>query len=262
MGLNFMIYAAVYCHMGRGRKNNEDNFYLNGLWKPRDRANRNRLEGISVPQPALFAVFDGMGGEQYGEVASATAAALLHDHRDVFLTGPDPENVGTERISQLSRALWQSCKESGCRMGTTLAAAAVRDRDLYLFGLGDSRIYLLENGKLTQVTRDHTVAAETAYSALSGEQAHASKNFGSNQLTQYFGMDCSEYDASPCHSRYPLRRDMKLLLCSDGLYDALEEAEIADILTKSIPMVAVQRLIDLALDRNAKDNITAMVLAV
>lgn len=257
-----MVHAAVYCHMGRGRKNNEDNFYLNGLWKPRERANHNWLEGKSVPQPALFAVLDGMGGEQCGEVASAAAAALLHEHRDVFLTGPAPERVGAERISQLSRALWQSNKESGCRMGTTLAAVAVRERELYLFGLGDSRIYLLENGKLNQATQDHTVAAETAYSTLSGERAHSLKNVHNNQLTQYFGMDCSEYDAAPCHSHYPLRSGMKILLCSDGLYNTLEEAEMADILARSIPMVAVQRLIDMALARDARDNITAMILAV
>lgn len=257
-----MIYAAVYCHMGRGRRNNEDNFYLNGLWKPRERANRNRLESISVPQPALFAVLDGMGGEQYGEVASATAAASLHKHRDVFLTGPDPENVGAERISQLSRALWQFCKESGYWMGTTLVAAAVREHDLYLYGLGDSRIYLLEDGKLAQATQDHTVAAETSYRTLPGAQAHTFENIYSNQLTQYFGMDCSEYDAAPCHSHYPLHTDMKVLLCSDGLYNTLEEAEIAALLTQSIPAVAVQRLVSLALDRDTKDNITAMVLAI
>ena len=257
-----MVHAAVYCHMGRGRKNNEDNFYLNGLWKPRERANKNRLEDTSVPQPALFAVLDGMGGEQYGEVASATAAALLHEHRDAFLTGPDPENVGAERISQLSRAMWQSYKESGYRIGTTLAAAAIREHEMYLFGLGDSRIYLLENGKLTQATQDHTVAAETAYRALPGEQAHVSKPVLSNQLTQYFGMDCSEYDAAPCHSHYALLSDMKILLCSDGLYNILEETEMADILNRSIPVVAVQRLVDSALDRGVKDNITAMVLAI
>lgn len=256
-----MIHAAVYCHIGRGRKNNEDNFYLNGFWKPRERANQNCLESKSVPLPALFAVLDGMGGEQYGEVASSTAAALLHEHRNVFLTGPDPENIGAERIAQLSGALWQSYRESGYRMGTTLAAVAIREHGMYVFGLGDSRIYLLENGKLDQVTQDHTVAAETAYNTLSGERARAFKNAHSNQLTQYFGMDCSEYDASPCHSRYPLRPGMKILLCSDGLYNILEDAEMANILAHSIPMVAVQRLIDLALDRDAKDNITAMVLA-
>lgn len=257
-----MVHAAVYCHMGRGRKNNEDNFYLNGFWKPQERTNQNCLEGKSVPPPALFAVLDGMGGEQYGEVASATAAALLHKHRDVFLTGPDPEDAGAERISQLSRALWKSCKESGYRMGTTLAVAAIRDHALYLFGLGDSRIYLLENGKLTQATQDHTVAAETAYNTLSGERARSSKDAHSNQLTQYFGMDCSEYDAAPCHGHYPLRQGMKILLCSDGLYNTLEEVEMADLLAQSIPVVAVQRLVDLALDRGAKDNITAMILAI
>lgn len=255
-----MVYAAVYCHLGRGRKNNEDNFYLNGLWKPRDQLNRNRLENTSASQPALFAVMDGMGGEQYGELAAEAAAALLHEHRDAFLTGPDPENVGAERISQLSRALWQSHKESGYRMGTTLAAAVIRNDELYLFGLGDSRIYLWENGRFTQATRDHTVAAET--DSLTGERAHAFKRVYSNQLTQYFGMDCSEYDAAPCHSRYPLCHDMKVLLCSDGLYNVLEETEMAAVLAQSIPAVAVQRLVDLALDKDARDNITAMVLSV
>ena len=252
-----MVHAAVCCHIGRLRKNNEDNFYLSGIWKPREQANQNWLKEDIIPQPALFAVLDGMGGEQYGEVASATAAALLHKYRDSFLTGSDPERIGAETISQLSRALWKGCKEAGYRIGTTLVAAAVWQQDLYLFGLGDSRIYLLENGILTQATQDHTVAAETTYNLF---PAHSFEDICSNQLTQYFGMDCSEYDAAPCHSHHSLHPGMKVLLCSDGLYNTMDESEMATFLEQSTPLTAVQHLVDVALDRGAKDNVTAMVL--
>lgn len=256
--MSLMIRAAVCCHMGRRRRNNEDNFYLNGSWKPEELADQNWMEEKSGPPPALFAVFDGMGGEEYGEMASAMAAALLHKHREAFLTGPDPESAGAERVSRLSRAMWETWRDSGRRAGTTLAAAAVWDREVYLFGLGDSRIYLLENGVLTLATRDHTVAAEMACDTLSGNQARAR----GNQLTQYFGMDCSDYDAAPCHSRHALRQGMKLLLCSDGLYDALEEPEMAAFLIRSAPAAAARRLVDTALNKDARDNITAMVLEI
>lgn len=261
-GAESMIHAAVCCHMGRYRYNNEDNFYLDGRWKPLELTNENWLEARSVLRPALFAVFDGMGGEQHGETAAYLAASWIHRYRKTFLTATDLEQVGGEKIAELCRMMWRACEEQRIQMGSTMAVAALRNDGLYLFGLGDSRIYLLNAGVFTQITEDHTLAAEAEHIGLTGERARLFSNSRSHQLTQYFGMDCSEFDAAPCRGYRPLHPGMKLLLCSDGLSDALEEGEIANLLAREEPTEAAQSLVDLALDKGGKDNITAMVLAV
>lgn len=255
-----MIDTAVCCHMGRHRHNNEDNFYLNGVWKSKEQVDQNWFEARSILQPALFAVFDGMGGAQYGEVAAHMAASLLHKHRDDFLLETDLEQGGAEKISQLNRTQWESFQKLGYQSGCTLAAVVLRDNELFWFGLGDSRIYLLEDGVLTRVTQDHTIFAEAERIGLTEDKPHPAKDARSHQLTQYFGMDCSEYDASPCHGCYPLRHGVRILLCSDGLYDTLEESEMARLLAWGTAEEAAQGLINLALDKDGRDNITAMVL--
>ena len=261
-GAETQIHAAVYCHKGQYRQNNEDNFYLNGIWKPADRLNRDVLETRDASQPALFAVCDGMGGEQDGEVAALLAVTWLHRAREVFLSGAEPEQQGARHISLLSHALFHACLERGKRMGSTLAAAVLRGGRLYVFGLGDSRIYLLSGRTLRRLTEDHTVAAEMEQFGVSGPGGAAASDSHSHQLTQYFGMDDSEYDASPCHSSLPLEQGMRLLLCSDGLSGVVDEMTIAELLGRGAPEQTAKALVNCALEAGGRDNITAMVLAV
>ena len=247
--------------MGLRRRNNEDNFYLNGSWKPSGRVDENWMETCRAAQPALFAVCDGMGGQESGEVAAFLAVSWLHRTRESFLTGADPERMGAARITYLSRLLWSACQERGTQMGCTLAVAALREDMLYLFNLGDSRIYLLEDGVLHQMSQDHTMAAEAVSLGLDSGPA-LSAGAHSHQLTQYFGMDCSEFDAAPHHTGLRLRPGQRLLLCSDGLSSLVADERIAAPLGQGTPAAAAEALVKLALDGGGTDNITAMVLAV
>jgi len=261
-GAEFLVEAAVCCHMGLRRRNNEDNFYLNGVWKDSERVNENRLETCRAAQPALFAVCDGMGGQERGELASLLAVSWLHGVRDTLLTGPNPEETGRANIANLSRRLWNTCQKRGLQMGCTLAAAVLREDMLFLFHLGDSRIYLLERGTLRQMSQDHTLAAEAVYFGLTGGVALSPGDPRNHQLTQYFGMDCSEYDVAPSHVGLPLCSGQRLLLCSDGLSGLVDNGRIAAVLGQGTPAEAAQALVGLALEAGGTDNVTAMVVAV
>ena len=261
-GSTHNIEAAVCCHIGGIRGNNEDNFYLDGIWKPLEKKNENQLLSDTRAQPALFIVCDGMGGQQYGEMASLVAVSWMHQSRDVFLWGAEPDKEGCAVLSQLSRQLWQFCQKRKYRMCSTMVAAALREDSLYAYGLGDSRIYLLEEGRLQQLTQDHTVAAEAEFMGLTGGRTLSSSDPRSHQLTQYFGMDCGEYDPTPSCVYRKLQPGQRILLCSDGLSDFLSDAQLALNLACETPLESVQRLVHSALEQGGNDNITAMVLAI
>ena len=250
------------CHIGGGRGNNEDNYYLDGTWKHLENKDRNQLLSDSRNQPALFAVCDGMGGQQYGEMASLVAVSWIHESRDAFLRGAQPEKEGSAILSRLSKQLWQFCQERKYRMGSTIVIAAIRENGIYTYGLGDSRIYLLEAGKLQQLTQDHTVAAEAELMGLTDGQPLSPSDPRSHQLTQYFGMDCGEYDPAPSCAYRRLQQGQRILLCSDGLSDCLNNDQLTLALACESPLESVQQLVNMALERGGTDNITAMVLKV
>lgn len=261
-GSEHRIQAAVYCHIGGSRSSNEDNYYLDGIWKPLDQQNENQLLRYTGKQPALFAVCDGMGGQPFGEVASLLAVSWIHQRRSAFLEGEPSGKTGSTVLSQLSRRFWQACQERKCYMGSTIAMAAIRENTLYAYGLGDSRVYLLDTDGLQQLTQDHTVAAEAEFMGLTDGRTTSPSDSRSHQLTQYFGMDCGEYVPAPCCIHRKLRSGQRILLCSDGLSDTLKTEEMLLALVQETPADSVQRLVDTALEHGGTDNITTMVLAV
>lgn len=258
-GCKGTIGAAVCCHMGRLRPNNEDNYYFNGMWKPSERLNENQAASQTVPQPALFAVCDGMGGHQRGELAALLAVSWLHQSRLAFLSGKQPEG-GISALVQMARHFSQTCREQGCQMGSTFAAAAVRENTLTVYSLGDSRIYCWSEKGMEQLTQDHTIAAEVWALGLTGGVMPPPSDPRSHQLTQYLGMDCEEYDPAPCARQITLRPGQRVLLCSDGLSDSLEGAQLEALLGRGTPGETAQALVCAALEAGGRDNITALVL--
>lgn len=260
-GCNGTLSAAVCCHRGRLRQKNEDNYYFNGTWKAPEQLNENRLEHTTTAQPALFAVCDGMGGHQQGELAALVAVSWLHQSRQAFLAGEQPEE-GVRSLIHMSRRFWRACQEQGRQMGSTIAAAAVQDNTLRIYGLGDSRVYRLAKGQLRQLTQDHTMAAEAWAIGLTGGKMPPSSDPRSHQLTQYFGMDCGEYDPAPCYGQCALAPGQRVLLCSDGLSDSLEHTQMGALLGRGTPKEAAWALVNAALEQGGRDNLTALVLEV
>ncbi|HEY3810768.1 MAG TPA: Stp1/IreP family PP2C-type Ser/Thr phosphatase [Acidimicrobiales bacterium] len=210
--------------------------------------------------PHLFAVADGMGGAAAGEVASATAIERLRDAFSAAGT-PTPEDL-IEAAQEANRAVWEQAEANPEMrgMGTTLVALApVADGRLAVINIGDSRLYLLHDGELRQVTSDHNLVAELlAEGRLSKEEAeyHPRRNI----MTRALGVDPEVpvdlfmLDAHPGD---------RFLLCSDGLPRELHDDQIASLLRRlADPEEAAQELVDEAKRRGGNDNITVVVVDV
>jgi serine/threonine protein phosphatase PrpC len=208
----------------------------------------------------LFAVADGMGGHQAGEVASG----LVVEHLPAALARAR-SRIRSEPAA-LAAAVWElhelvlataAGDPALDGMGTTVVVATVRDGTADLVHVGDSRAYLLRAGELSQLTVDHSAATElTRAGVLSAEQAAAHPL--AHQLTRAVGMPGS---ASPSRRRVRLAVGDRLLLCSDGLSNALDDGRIAQLLVAApSPEAACRTLVDQAGTAGARDNVTAVVV--
>ena len=220
---------------------------------------RQTNQDMMLVDERLFAVADGMGGHAGGEVAAATAVEAL---RDAFRAAPGA------RLEDAVVAANHAVVEKGQgrndlrHMGTTLAAVAlVEDGGEELFAVanvGDSRVYLLRDGELTQLTDDHSVPQELLRAGQLSE-AEAAVDPRRNQLTRVLGMP----DATPdMQNLVPYRGD-RVLLCSDGLYNEVADADIAAVLRRvGDPGKAARPLGEMANANGGTDNHSVVVVDV
>jgi serine/threonine protein phosphatase PrpC len=229
--------------VGRARSGNEDS-YLCGR--------------------TVFAVADGLGGHQGGEVASAAAVAPLAalDGRELATPGEAAEALAAAIQEANSAILERAAGDPSLwGMGTTMTAAAITaDGHLQLAHVGDSRAYLLRDGALEQLTTDHTVVAELVRRGrLTAELAaiHPERSI----LTRAVGLD----PRIPVDTPDPLdlRPGDQYLLCSDGLTEAVADPSIAELLSANEDGDgACRSLIDAANEAGGPDNITVVLVRV
>lgn len=235
-----LVSAVGNTHRGRRRKHNEDSFLV-------------------LESQHLFVVADGMGGYAGGEVASRIAVETMErafvDNHFVGGTNPETAKDGAQlaaSVHMANRAIWNEAVANPtlAGMGTTLCAArfSPRKERVYLAHVGDSRCYRFRDGKLSQVTRDHTLKEE----GVKGPMGH--------QLTRAVGIGAAvEVDMILVE---PKLRDL-YLLCSDGLTKMVPDAEIEEILRScSTASVAVEALVNRANQMGGKDNITVIVVTI
>jgi protein phosphatase len=230
--------SAVVSDTGRRRLRNEDAF---------------------VCAPPLFAVADGMGGAQAGEVASGLAAAVLE------------EGAGDERgearvaslIQEANRRVFQRSNEDAATsgMGTTMTVALVDGSGgTIAFGhVGDSRAYRVRDGRLEQLTDDHSLVGELVRSGkLSPEEAESHPQ--RSVITRALG---TEPDVDVDTFTVEARPDDLYLLCSDGLTDMVSPAEIFSVLDRAGDLeVAARALIEAANAGGGEDNITVVLFQI
>ena len=257
-----LVQAAVVSHKGNTRKNNEDNFCLDGIRMRRQRMD----EGAFIKRTRrrnvqLYAVCDGMGGTEGGETASSCAVSRLSRQKSFFRLLAQKEQLAAA-LTELSHAVCREGEKTGQKTGTTIALALLISGKLYAANIGDSRIYRLREGRFEQISTDHSrVARMVSLGLLTKEQAQ--KDPERHLITQYLGMP-PEHPVSP-YLREPeelMQGDM-YLLCSDGLTDMVEEEEIGKILKAGADAgTCAAALLKAALENGGRDNITAMVLRV
>lgn len=213
---------------------------------------------------ALAVVADGMGGMANGGEASHLAVrAFLH----AYMAKQTDETITAAMLRALDEAnqtvITLSHQVGEENVGTTLVAAVIHGDVLHWVSVGDSRLYLWRNGQLTQLSEDHIYANDLDRDAASGNISceDAENHPERRSLTSYLGLtqlDLIDRNLRP----FPLLSGDRLLLCSDGLYAALEEIEITPLFDREAQQTAEDLVaLVLAMDRPGQDNLTVAILA-
>jgi protein phosphatase len=220
---------------------------------------RHRNEDHFVCEPPLFAVADGMGGAQAGEVASGLAAAVLEE--------ADGDERGEERVTSLiqeaNRRVFQRSSEdlTASGMGTTMTVALVdaAEGTIAVGHVGDSRAYRVRGGELEQLTEDHSLVGELLRSGkLSPEEAESHPQ--RSVITRALG---TEADVDVDAFTVPVAPGDVYLLCSDGLSSMISDREILSVLAEADDLdEAARALIDAANEGGGEDNITVVLFEI
>jgi PPM family protein phosphatase len=219
------------------------------------------IGGGSFGEDFLLVVADGMGGHPAGDVASQMAMNTLIE---AFSSLPDGD-LGLALKQAYRRAnevVFQAGEDEPAHtgMGTTLTSALLHGKYATIAHVGDSRAYLLRGDALTQVTRDHTVVAdEVAQGRITAEAARRDPR--RNRLTHVIGTHPRLESKLPAIFELTLLPGDRLLLCSDGLYDVLDDGEMRRLLVEQDPGDAARLLVEAAKERGTRDNATAVVAA-
>jgi protein phosphatase len=251
------IEVSNQSDIGCLRQNNEDSF---GYWEPED-------DQLFPRKGRLAVVADGMGGYEGGQEASRLAVeTLIAVYRD--FGGNDPQQALIEGLQtaheQIRRYSFAHPELRG--MGTTCTAAAIvkarngdaQHDELYYVHVGDTRLYLIRDGQITRVTRDHSYVGRLVEAGMiSAEQAehHPQRNI----LTAALGTNPDLIMDSPSQPE-PLRPEDVLVICTDGLWGQMRDSEILDAIQDKSTEQAGRVLIELARERGGPDNITVEIL--
>ncbi|HKB94415.1 MAG TPA: Stp1/IreP family PP2C-type Ser/Thr phosphatase [Gaiellaceae bacterium] len=220
---------------------------------------RRRNEDAYVIAPPLFAVADGMGGAQAGEVASKLAAAALEDTDPGRLTGP--ERVAS-LIQEANRRVHERANidPSTSGMGTTMTVALVEDGGIVIGHVGDSRAYLVRDGRIEQLTEDHSLVNELLKSGkLSREEAdtHPQRSVITRAVGTDPDVDVDSFVVQP-------REGDVYLICSDGLTDMVDDADILSVVERHHDDLdqATKQLVAAANRGGGEDNITVVTFGI
>lgn len=240
------MWMTAETHVGRRRANNQDTYRTGKL-----------------PQGGYLLVCDGMGGERGGNVASSLAADAAQQVICRSVTAGMGE-VSVRHVLECAGAAAnaavyeRACAEKDLHgMGTTLACVVVTGRTAHVLHAGDSRVYLLRDGLLNQLTTDHTVVQMLVERGDITEQAalnHPQRNY----ITRAVGVEAQlQFDIFTID----LMQGDALLVCSDGLYNYVDRDELLSLTETCVRQETVRPLIDRANENGGGDNITAALAA-
>ena len=242
------LVTATLSDVGRARPHNEDYVQYYIPPEPQQLAQKG----------SIYLVADGMGGHQAGEVASQAAVEQAIGHYYGDLT----HDVATSLVRAFHAANLQihaQAQEDTSRsgMGTTLVAAVILGRRVYVASVGDSRAYLINQRVINQITEDHSwVEEQVRAGLLTPEQArrHPQRNLVTRALGSKPVIEVDLFEGE-------IGAGDTLLLCSDGLTGRVQDQEIATIVRGNSPQEAARRLVALANERGGNDNITVLIVS-
>jgi PPM family protein phosphatase len=243
------VEMAALTDVGCQRANNEDAYLY---WEPESDEEFRRKGRLAI-------VADGMGGYEGGQEASRVAVETVRLVYDCgSAEGPQKALLAglLAAHDNIQRYAVEHPEFQG--MGTTCTALAIVDEKLYFAHVGDSRLYLVRQDALTRLTRDHSYVARLVESGIvrsEDAQSHPQRHI----LTAALG---SGKEIEPDVPEHPVEMPPgdKILLCTDGLWSVVTEAELADAVRSNPPAQACRALVDVALERGGPDNVTVLVL--
>ncbi|MDI6891659.1 MAG: Stp1/IreP family PP2C-type Ser/Thr phosphatase [Actinomycetota bacterium] len=224
--------------IGRVRRSNEDGYLAKG---------------------EIFAVADGMGGHLAGEIASASALSALSKYLKKLPGDANPQALLMEAVQRANEIVFQKALQGPEQvgMGTTLTVALFAKKEVYIGHIGDSRAYLLREGKLTRLTDDHTLVTKMVKEGKL-EEEEAQLHPRRNVLTRALG---TEPNVKADFLSIKIAAADKILLCTDGLTAMLDDGEIERLLgSDKHPQTICDELAKAANERGGVDNITAVLI--
>lgn len=269
----FSIRSCVISSIGKNRDNHEDNFVFAGrvfLREDDPRTPDVNCKDLIVSEcyqtlSDIYAVFDGIGGYDYGEMASEISAENLIRHRNELLNDQDGcIDRFQQYIEDTNRLLIDFSKKNHCipNIGTTISALILFENIFYVFNLGDSRIYRYNEEGLFQITRDHNERIRSI--ELFGNITYP--DIFAERLTRHLGIDIPgmKVKADAVEMDYSYNKEF-FILCTDGFYKSISD----DILSKTLNRCFVSdTLVDTATElvkeasEKSEDNITLILLSV
>lgn len=256
------IQYFLAASQGRGRALYEDNFFCDSSIYSDCRLPL-RADGIRTEKRQFYAVFDGMSKDAEGARAAFAAAKTLQKYQNMLLADFHKEldkycimylMEANSKISEMAK------KRSDVRIGTSAAIFCIDGTTGYIYNIGDSRIYLFRNKKLYLLSEEHT-ESNRLY-RLGAINALQYRTFSKKRrLTQYLGVPSEEFIIKPYKDSFRVKKGDKILLCTNGITQALESEDLKEILQKNTRQYAAE-LIDAAWSRNTTDDCTAIVCAI
>jgi len=242
------IKAVVLSDLGNIRTNNED---MGLFFKIAD-------ENVIREKGYMLIVADGMGGHQAGEVASRMATDII-SHEYFKQNGGGVEKNLSIVLTLANKSIFEKASSSDAHkgMGTTCTVLVVIDQAVYYAHVGDSRAYMQKGNCIRQITTDHTYVQELVKNG-NITAAEAAVHPKRNILTNAMGTK-PEMRVDTGKFEYALENNDRLLLCSDGLYDYLNDDELKEILLANDIKKAAQVMIQQAKERGGHDNITVVI---
>jgi len=257
------LVAGFQSDVGEVREVDEDSLLvmqLNALSELQD-----------MPGLHFFALADGIGGHEAGEIASKIAVRSLAGSilREIFspeLSGQalSPEEIESQLVGAVSAAnleILAAREEGDLDMGCTLTAVLARDDQAFIVNLGDSRTYLMRMGKLTQITEDHSMVARL----LSQDQIKPEEVYAHDQKSVIYRSlgDQPQLEVDDSIFTLTLEPGDRLVLCCDGLWELVPDSFIEDVLLEYFdPQAACDRLVEMANQAGGEDNISVIVVNV
>lgn len=256
---NITLSFAALSDVGLARETNEDAFLIADLSTGAHFGASPATAQLNLGQRgALLALSDGMGGHAAGEVASAVVIESLTKALQQGTSGPAERRL-EDAVRAANNEVRTAAKVKNRHgMGATLTAVVVEESGAYIAEVGDSRAYLLRGGQLKQLTRDQSLVQMLVDQGLMSED-EAEDSPRKNILLQAMGL---AHEVHAAIGRVELRREDKLLLCSDGISNAMSDEELRGILAANDPSAACTEMIQLANQRGGADNLTAVVALV